>query len=46
VIGATCLWCLTSAVIMGLILPLTTLPVHAAMQPYTQAGKGVRPADG
>jgi uncharacterized membrane protein len=46
VIGATCLWCLTSAVIMGLILPLTTLPVHAAMQPYTQAGKGVRTADG
>jgi uncharacterized membrane protein len=32
VIGATCLWCLTSAIIMGLTLPLTTGPVRAAIQ--------------
>jgi uncharacterized membrane protein len=31
VIGATCLWCLTSAIIMGLSLPLTTGPVRAAI---------------
>jgi uncharacterized membrane protein len=31
VIGATCLWCLSSATIMGLILPLTTGPVRAAI---------------
>ena len=38
VIGATCLWCLASAAIMGLILPLTTDPVRTAIQPYTQTG--------
>jgi uncharacterized membrane protein len=42
VIGATCLWCLSSATIMGLILPLTTLVVQSAMQPYLQAAKGNR----
>jgi uncharacterized membrane protein len=31
VIGATCLWCLSSAIIMGLILPLTTGPVRTAI---------------
>jgi uncharacterized membrane protein len=31
VIGATCLWCLSSAIIMGLILPLTTRPVRTAI---------------
>jgi uncharacterized membrane protein len=31
VIGATCLWCLSSATIMGLILPLTTGPVRTAI---------------
>jgi uncharacterized membrane protein len=31
VIGATCLWCLASAVIMSLILPLTTGPVRAML---------------
>ncbi|MGB7537086.1 MAG: vitamin K epoxide reductase family protein [Anaerolineales bacterium] len=36
VIGATCLWCLTSATIMALILPLTTGPVGATIQPYAQ----------
>jgi uncharacterized membrane protein len=35
VIGATCLWCLSSAIIMGLILPLTTGPVRIAVQSYT-----------
>jgi uncharacterized membrane protein len=40
VIGATCLWCLTSAVIMGLALPLTTPPVQKAIQP------GLHPAGG
>jgi uncharacterized membrane protein len=40
VIGATCLWCLTSAAIMGLVLPLTTPPVQQAIQP------GPRPAFG
>jgi uncharacterized membrane protein len=43
VIGATCLWCLTSATIMGLILPLTTGPVGSAIQPYTQPGAGAAP---
>jgi uncharacterized membrane protein len=46
VIGATCLWCLTSAVIMSLILPLTTIPVRAAIQPYAPSGKGSRTAGG
>jgi uncharacterized membrane protein len=36
VIGATCLWCLTSATIMGLILPLSTGPVGSTIQPYVQ----------
>jgi uncharacterized membrane protein len=45
VIGATCLWCLTSAVVMGLILPLTILPVHEVMSPHA-AGKPNRPAGG
>jgi uncharacterized membrane protein len=40
VIGATCLWCLTSAVVMGLILPLTTGPVRTAMQAYVLPGAG------
>ncbi len=31
VIGASCLWCLSSATIMGLILPLTTSPVQTAI---------------
>ena len=44
VIGATCLWCLASAVIMGLILPLTTNPVRTILQPYMQPGPG--PASG
>jgi uncharacterized membrane protein len=43
VIGATCLWCLTSATIMGLILPLTTGPVGATIQPYTPAGSSPAP---
>ena len=38
VIGATCLWCLTSATIMGLILPLTTGPVGSTIQPNTLPG--------
>ncbi len=42
VIGATCLWCLASAIIMGLVLPLTSLPVRAAIEPYAQAGKSIR----
>jgi uncharacterized membrane protein len=46
VIGATCLWCLTSAVIMGLILPLTTTPVRTAIQPYAQSGKSIRASGG
>lgn len=33
VIGATCLWCLTSAIVITLILWLTTSPALAAMQP-------------
>ncbi len=37
VIGATCLWCLSSAIIMGLILPLTTRPVQTILQPYMQS---------
>jgi uncharacterized membrane protein len=37
VIGATCIWCLTSATIMGLILPLTTAPVGATIQPDAQS---------
>jgi uncharacterized membrane protein len=39
VIGATCLWCLTSAVIMGLVLPLTTGAAREAMQPYAPSGR-------
>jgi len=31
VIGASCLWCLSSAILMGLILPLTTGPVRTAI---------------
>jgi uncharacterized membrane protein len=31
VIGASCLWCLSSAIIMGLVLPLTTAPVRTAI---------------
>jgi uncharacterized membrane protein len=46
VVGATCLWCLTSAVIMALILPLTILPVHEAIQSYTAAGNAHHPAGG
>jgi uncharacterized membrane protein len=34
VIGATCLWCLTSAVIMALLLPLTAIPVREAIADY------------
>jgi uncharacterized membrane protein/disulfide oxidoreductase YuzD len=34
VIGATCLWCLTSAIIMGLLFPLTTIPVREAICQY------------
>jgi uncharacterized membrane protein len=45
VIGATCLWCLTSATIMGLILPLTTGPVGATIQPSAPAAPGI-PAGG
>jgi uncharacterized membrane protein len=41
VIGATCLWCLTSATIMGLILPLTTNPVRTAILESVPAGKDV-----
>ncbi|MBN2084982.1 MAG: vitamin K epoxide reductase family protein [Anaerolineales bacterium] len=44
VIGATCLWCLASAVVMGLILPLTTNPVRTILKPYMQPGPG--PASG
>lgn len=40
VIGATCLWCLTSALIMGLVLPLTTGSVRDVLQPFTQSGAG------
>jgi uncharacterized membrane protein len=43
VIGATCLWCLTSAVVMGLVLPLTTDAVREAMQPYVQPGRSIAP---
>jgi uncharacterized membrane protein len=39
VIGATCLWCLTSAVIMGLTLPLTTGPVRAAILESASSGR-------
>lgn len=39
VIGATCLWCLTSAIIMGLTLPLTTRPVRAAILESEAAAK-------
>jgi uncharacterized membrane protein len=39
VIGATCLWCLASAVVMSLILPLTTLPVREVLQPHPTTGK-------
>jgi uncharacterized membrane protein len=41
VIGATCLWCLSSAVIMGLILPFTTGPVRTAILPYSQPGPSI-----
>jgi uncharacterized membrane protein len=40
VIGATCLWCLTSAVIMGLVLPLTTGAVRDFIQPHPQTSGG------
>jgi uncharacterized membrane protein len=40
VIGATCLWCLTSALIMALVLPLTTRAVRDVLQPYTQSVPG------
>jgi uncharacterized membrane protein len=40
VIGATCLWCLTSALIMGLVLPLTTQPVQQAIQPNPPTAPG------
>jgi uncharacterized membrane protein len=39
VIGATCLWCLTSAIIMGLVLPLTTNPVRSAILESVPVGK-------
>jgi uncharacterized membrane protein len=40
VIGASCLWCLSSAIIMGLVLPLTTGPVRAILEPYMQSPTG------
>lgn len=45
VIGATCLWCLTSAIILGLVLPLTTNPVRSAILESVPAGKDF-PASG
>ncbi len=41
VIGATCIWCLTSATVMGLILPLTTGPVGSTIQPSAPSGPGI-----
>lgn len=46
VIGATCLWCLGSAIVMGLILPSTVGPVRELIQQYNQAGKGLSSTTG
>jgi uncharacterized membrane protein len=45
VIGATCLWCLSSATIMGLILPLTTGPVRTAIMESASFAKSFPAAD-
>jgi uncharacterized membrane protein len=40
-IGATCVWCLGSAIVMGCLLPLTAGPVRATIEKYNP---GVKPA--
>jgi uncharacterized membrane protein len=45
VIGATCLWCLSSALIMGLILPLTTGPVRTAILENTSSIGNISPSE-
>jgi uncharacterized membrane protein len=39
IIGSTCLWCLGSAVVMGLLLPCTVGPVRELITQYSQPGK-------
>jgi uncharacterized membrane protein len=40
VIGATCLWCLTSATVMGLILPNTITPTRTMLQAAVSSAQG------
>jgi uncharacterized membrane protein len=46
VIGAACLWCLGSAIVMGLVLPCTAGPVRELIKQYSQPGKEPSPASG